>query len=128
MTARSVATGILIGTALLTLILPFRVRSQDDDPEAIKAEVFLKERPPRNVPSRAKYRRVKSTDPTATPKEGMVTADIGLTIWRFRPAAGSDKTKELVEVDDGQEWILERIAEGTPFLPEQKVRFSIESL
>jgi len=58
----------------------------------------------------------------------MVTAEIGLTIWRYRTAAGRDKTKELVEEDDGQEWILERIAEGTPLVPGQKVRLSLESL
>lgn len=129
MIARSVAIGIFVGTTLLALTLPLQVKSQDDDSKAIKAEVFLKERPARTAPSKAKYRRVKSTESvSATPKDGMVAAQMGLTVWRFRPAAESDKTKELVEVDDGQEWVLERIADGTPFSPGQKVRFSIESL
>lgn len=131
MTVRLVLRAILVGVTLSTVFLPFPVRSQDDDDsKAIKAEVFLKERPINSSPSKAKYRpAAKSTQtPALTPPSGMVLAEIGLTLWRYREATGSDKTKELVEEDEGQEWILERISEGTLLSPGQKIRLSIESL
>ena len=130
MTVRPFLRAILVGVTLLNVILPSPVRSQDDDSKAIKAEVFLKERPINSAPSKARYRpAVKSTQPPAlTPPSGMVLAEIGLTIWRYREATGIDKTKELVEEDEGQEWILERIPEGTLLSPGQKIRLSIESL
>ncbi len=130
MTVRALPRVLFAGAMLLILIVPFSIGSQDDDSKAIKAEVFLNKRPTRSTPSRARYRPAgKSSEPvTSTPPDGMVTAEIGLTIWRYRTAAGRDKTKELVEEDDNQEWILERIAEGTPLVPGQKVRLSLESL
>ena len=130
MTVRPFLRAILVGVTLLNVILPSPVRSQDDDSKAIKAEVFLKERPINSAPSKARYRpAVKSTQPPAlTPPSGMVLAEIGITMWRYREATGIDKTKELVEEDEGQEWILERIPEGTLLSPGQKIRLSIESL
>ena len=130
MSVRSVPRAIFVGAALLSLVLPFPVMSQDDDSKAIKAEVFLKERPVNTSPSKARYRpAVKSNEaPALTPPSGMVLAEMGITLWRYREATGTDKTKELVEEDEGQEWILERIPEGTLLSPGQKVRLSLESL
>jgi len=130
MSVRPVLRAILVGAALLSLVLPSPVMSQDDDSKAIKAEVFLKERPVNTSPSKARYRpAVKSNEALAlTPPSGMVVSEIGITLWRYREATGTDKTKELVEEDEGQEWILERIAEGTLLSPGQKVRLSLESL
>jgi len=131
MTVRPVLKAIFVGVALLNVIIvPFPVRSQEDDSKAIKAEVFLKERPTDSSPSKAKYRpAAKLTQPPAlTPPSGMALAEIGLTMWRYREATGTDKTKELVEEDEAQEWVLERIPEGTLLSPGQKVRLSIESL
>lgn len=117
---------------LLALVASFSVRPQDDDSKAIKAEVFIKARPTKSSRTNARYRSVaKSSDAAvASPPEGMVFAQIGLTMWRFRPAKNNDKTKELVEEDEGQpiEWTLERIAEGTLLSPGQRVRLSFESL
>ena len=127
MTVRPVLRAMLVGVTLLNVIVPFPVTSQDDDSKAIKAEVFLKERPVNSSPSKARYRPAVKL-PALTPPSGMVLAEIGLTLWRYREATGSDKTKELVEEDEGQEWILERIPEGTLLSPGQKIRLSIESL
>ena len=132
MTRRSISAAILVGAMLLALVLTFSVRSQDDDSKAIKAEVFIKRRPSEGArpPSKAKYRADSKSSKSVDPKQmtGMVVNEVGLTIWRFRPASESDKTKELVEVADDQQWVLERIAEGTPLSPGQKVRLSFESL
>lgn len=130
MTARTLLRVLLAGATFFVLVVPLSIGFQDDDSKAIKAEVFIKQRPTKAAPSKARYRiAAKPSEPiTSTPPNGMVTAEIGLTIWRYRMAAGRDRTKELVEEDDGQDWVLERIAEGTPLMPGQKVRLSLESL
>jgi hypothetical protein len=107
---------------------------QDEEhSKAIKAEVFIKQRPAKGrTPSTARYKRVSKSageSESALPP-GAAYAQLGVTLWRFRPATSADKTKELVEEDDGPatEWTLERIEEGTPLTPGQRVRLSIESL
>ena len=101
--------------------------------KGIKAEEFIKNRPAAPVVKRpAKRPTYKSSQVvnSAGPPPGKVFAQVGVTIWRFRPATSADKTKELVEEEDAQptQWSLERIAEGTLLAPGQKVRLGIESL
>ena len=107
--------------------------AQDEDTsKAIKAEVFIKDRKATARKTTARYRpAVKtSTDAAAAvPPPGMTFAQVGMTFWRFRRSTAADKTKELVEEEDGAvEYTLERIEEGTPLAPGQLVRLSIESL
>lgn len=132
MTPRSIPAAIFVAATLLALSFAFPVRPQDDDSKAIKAEVFIKRRPKPTTqpPLRAKYRPASKSSEAIDSRQptGMVVSEVGLTIWRFRPASEIDKTKELVEVDDNREWVLERIAEGTSLTPGQKVRLSFESL
>ncbi len=108
------------------------VRAQDDESKAIKAEEFIRQRPTKGSTSSAtppKYRRRSNTAPRATPPLGTAFAQLGVTIWRFRPSTTADKTKELIEEDgENKEVTLERIEEGTPVLPGQKIRLSVESL
>jgi hypothetical protein len=111
-------------------------RAQDEDTsKAIKAEVFLENRPADPAPKRTATSKKPSYKPSqannlASPPPGKVFAQVGLTIWRFRPATATDKTKELVEEEDAPatQWSLERISEGTLLVPGQKVRLGIESL
>jgi len=60
----------------------------------------------------------------------MTFAQVGVTFWRLRKSTVADKTKELIEDEEGTavEWTPERIEEGTPLYPGQKVRLGIESL
>jgi hypothetical protein len=107
--------------------------AQDEDTsKAIKAEVFIKDRKAAARKTNSRYRPVVKTsiDAAATvPPPGMTFAQVGVTFWRFRRSTAADKTKELVDDEDGQiEWTLERIEEGTPLAPGQRVRLSIESL
>ena len=106
---------------------------EEDESKAIKAEVFIKDRPasPKRTRATGRYKLgAKSNAPNDGPPPGTSFAQVGVTFWRFRPATATDKTKELVEEDNSapSEWTLERIEEGTPLLPGQRVRFSIESL
>ncbi len=130
------ASEIILAGIVLVLCLagPYAAKAQDeDDSKAIKAEQFMKERPasPKKAPSTAKYKAgPKSPNANATPPPGTTFVQVGVTFWRFRRSTAADKTKELVEEDEGgpAEWTLERIEEGTPLLPGQRVRLSIESL
>jgi hypothetical protein len=109
------------------------VAPQDEDTsKAIKAEVFIKDRKSSARKTNVRYRPAVKTsiDAAATvPPPGMTFAQVGVTFWRFRRSTAADKTKELVEDEDGAvEWTLERIEEGTPLATGQRVRLSIESL
>lgn len=111
------------------------VSAQDEvGSKGIKAEVFIGNRPMEAAPKKSAVRR-KSTYRSpqvvtaAGPPAGKVFAQMGVTIWRFRPATSADKTKELVEEEDKPtEWSLERVGEGTLLAPGQKVRLGVESL
>ncbi len=107
---------------------------EEEGSKGIKAEEFIRNRPADPTPPRRPARKptYKSSQVVslAGPPPGRVFAQVGVTIWRFRPATTADKTKELVEEEDAQpgQWSLERIAEGTLLAPGQKVRLGIESL
>lgn len=136
MTIRFILKAVFTGLALLAVIIPFSVQSQDDDDsKGIKAEEFLKQRPikstpVKSTPSAARYKRVakRPGTNTATPADGGVPTELGLTIWRYREIKNPDKTKDLVEEDEGLEWILERINDATLLSPGQKVRLGLEPL
>lgn len=135
-TNKAVGTFLAVIAAVLCLACPHAARAQDgDESKAIKAEVFIKNRPATPSPKRSRVRykpaaKSSTTAVAAIPPPGTTFAQVGVTFWRFRRSTAGDKTKELVEEEEGgqTEWTLERIEEGTPLLPGQKVRLSIESL
>ena len=110
--------------------------SQEDGSKGIKAEIFIGNRPLKSATRRPPAARKKPTYKSAqvmssaAPPPGKEFAQVGVTIWRFRPATSADKTKELVEEVDAPptEWSLERISEGTLLAPGQRIRLGIESL
>jgi hypothetical protein len=113
------------------------VAQDDEGSKAIKAEEFITNRPAKSAARKIAELRYKPTakSPNAGsktgPPTGMVFAQLGVTIWRFRPATSADRTKELVEEEGSSkpaEYALERIEDGTPLSPGQIVRLSIESL
>jgi hypothetical protein len=109
---------------------------EEEGSKGIKAEVFIGNRPTESVTKRPTavrkptYKSPQVVKPSGPPPPGKVFAQVGLTIWRFRPSTAADKTKELVEEEEAQptQWSLERIAEGTLLAPGQRVRLGIESL
>ncbi len=125
----------LLGFALL-LGSAGEASSQEDGSKGIKAEIFIGNRPLKAATRRPPATRKKPTYKsahvvgTAGPPPGKEFAQVGVTIWRFRPARPADKTKELVEEIDAPptEWSLERISEGTLLAPGQRIRLGIESL
>jgi hypothetical protein len=134
MLTRRVSEILLVASVLLLFLsAPHAAKAQDEDEsKAIKAEVFIKNRPatPRKSPARYKPAAKSSAASADTPPPGTTFVQMGVTFWRFRRSTVADKTKELVEEEESgpTEWTLERIEEGTPLLPGQRVRLSIESL
>src|SRR5690242_7822177 len=106
---RRIAPVLLV---FLCLGLTVFVIAQDDedDSKSIKAERFVKGRPADKAVSPATYRRVKSLGTASVQAKGLDLAQVGITIWRFRPSQAADKTKELVEEEEVRqsEWTLER--------------------
>jgi hypothetical protein len=118
---------------LLCLAAPAAIKAQDDEDEskAIKAEVFMNNRPTSPKRTVARYKPVAKLPPNSeTAPAGTSFVQVGVTFWRFRPSTAADKTKELVEEEETgpTEFTLERIEEGTLLAPGQRVRISIESL
>jgi hypothetical protein len=117
-------------------LVPCMAKAQDDaDSKAIKAEVFIKDRPTTGSAKRSTVRYRPASKPSRTtnvetPPPGTAFAQLGVTFWRFRPSKAADRTKELVEEEETgpTEWTLERIEEGTLLSVGQKVRLSVESL
>jgi len=133
---RTVHPIALVLLSLLCLEMPFVAIAQDDEDDnskSIRAERFVRSRPADKSPTSGVYRRVAkppNEGSASVRAKGLDLAQLGVTVWRFRPSVSADKTKELVEEEEGRssEWTLERVEEGTPLTPGQRVRLSIESL
>lgn len=137
MKTKMLIEGILMSFLLLSSGTLYSAAAQDEvGSKGIKAEEFISNRPPKPAvrkarPSRKPTYKTSQVAPAAVPPAGKEFAQVGLTLWRFRPSTAADKTKELVEEDgDAQpsQWSLERIEEGTMLAPGQRVRLSVESL
>jgi hypothetical protein len=118
----------LISVAI-AMVMPLAVLAQDDQSRSIVPEAFLKARPaaPATATKRgATYRRVGRAQPA---KDGAAVSEIGVTIWRLRPAASGDTTRLLVQEPQGPavQWTPERIEAGTAMAIGDRVRISIES-
>src|ERR1700730_12240203 len=99
---------VLAGTVLfICLAGPYSAKAQgEDDQKAIKAGVFINDRPasPKKTPSTSRYKACSKSLNTAiaTPPPGTTFVQLGVTIWRFRRSTAADKTKELVEDEEGE--------------------------
>lgn len=118
---------------LLLITITATTLAQDEDKsKAIRAEEFIEKRPSKSRrPQVGRYQPVRKPGQVIpdAPPPGMVFAEVGITLWRFRPTQTGDATKELIEVNrNPTEVTLERIKEGTIVSPGQLLRFSVESL
>ena len=113
--------------AVASVALPFVAHGQDEQTRSIVPEAFLKARPaaPEAAPTGAPlYRRVKRP---GTKAAGAVS-EIGVTIWKLRPAASGDTARLLVQDPQGAvQWTPQRVEAGTPLALGDRVRVSVES-
>ena len=87
-------------------------------------------RPPEAPPSTSKrYRLASSSSPNQPLSAAAAIEQLGITLWRLRPAKTSDTGERMLirEKDKSSEWIPERIEADTPLHEGDRVRLSIES-
>ena len=112
----------------LVVLAPLSVQGQGDDTRSIVPEAFLKARPAApKAPSDGGplYRRVNR--PGAKAATGSVS-EIGVTIWKLRPATAGDTARLLVQDPQGaMQWTPQRVEAGMPLALGDRVRVSVES-
>ena len=120
---------MITGSSVLAFAFCLLTLGQDEGTRQIIPEEFVKRRPARTAtaaPRRASYRRA-----TAQPRAGNLPGaqQVGLTVWRLRPASGADTGARIV-VHDGDEdvdWTPERVEADSPLRVGDRIRFSVES-
>ena len=120
----------LIIFAIICFAFCLPVLAQDDASRQIIPEEFVKARPSKTTASpakRASYRSATSAK-TAVLKNGNYK-QLGLTIWRLRPAQKTDNGARIIvqEGEESNEWTPERVAANTPLKIGERIRFSFES-
>jgi hypothetical protein len=126
--ARRWRSHVAIVAGVLGVPLAFRLGAQADDTRAIVPEAFLSARPVASSKSTDKpvYRRVGPS----TPSSGSSTTsiEIGVTLWRLRPARATDPSRLLLhegaqnlELTPVRVRLDERLATG------DRVRLTLES-
>ena len=115
---------------LLSFAFCLPVLAQESGSRQIVPEEFVKARPNKSNASPAKRASYRST--TAAKTSVAKNADVrqlGLTIWRLRPAKKTDEGARIIvqEGEDANEWTPERIAADTPMKVDERIRFSFES-
>ena len=118
-------------------------QTRNDASRQIVLDRFNKARPPENVsggktasgarrpqrPNVAAMRpRYRRTSPLATLAK-MKLEEIGVTVWRLRPAQPNDKGARLLVLDGlkQEQWVAERIEADTPLNIGDRVRLTVES-
>ena len=121
----------------------FIAQTQNDASRQIVLDRFNKARPPENVgggttangaprprrPSAAAMRpRYRRTSPLETPAKTRAE-EIGVTVWRLRPARPNDNGARLLVLDGSkkEQWVAERIEATTPLNVGDRVRITVES-
>jgi hypothetical protein len=116
--------GSAAALAAWSVLLGALVIAQDppDDTRQIVAEDFIAARPAGSAARPA--RRANAVKPA---KAGI--AELGVTIWRLRPAAaGEDASRLLVQEDEGSTgWMPERVDAGQKLALGDRVRLSFET-
>jgi hypothetical protein len=117
---------------LLSLAFYLVTCAQAQDTRGIIPAEFAKARPAKGQVSakasrRALYRRT-SARPAAAPETGE-TAQLGLTIWRLRPATAADTGARIVvhREDETIELIPQRLSADAPLHIGDRIRISFES-
>jgi hypothetical protein len=142
------------GLCLLSLVIGIQAQSSADEPQStprkIVSDAFTKNRPqaaltesPRKpsekqpslvASSKTKPRRTYrlASQPirkTSQVVKGMAVAQLGITIWRLRPATVTDSGARMLVREKGKsnEWVPERVEADATFSEGDHLRLSIES-
>jgi hypothetical protein len=117
---------------ILSLAFYFVTCAQAQDTRGIIPEEFVKARPAKGQASakaarRTLYRRTSAKAATA-PDAGEF-AQLGLTIWRLRPATAADTGVRIVvhKEDETIEFVPQRLSADAPLAIGERIRISFES-
>lgn len=123
-----VGSCLLISASALAQSKP-KAKPQPDTDRGIVAEEFLKARPRGKSNSQSRKARYVSKSPkSALPKSDGEFAQVGLTVWRLRPAKANDQVRMIVQQgEDAMEWTPERISADTPMRQNDRIRLSFEA-
>lgn len=122
---------LLLGVGVVALCcLP--AFAQETTTRQIYPEEFVKARPAKSATGAKKpvYRRAGSKAAAEAPAaESAGYRQLGLTIWRLRPASSADTGARIIvqEGENAAEWTPERVSAETPLRMGERVRFSFES-
>ena len=115
---------------IMCLAFSLPVLAQDEASRQIIPEEFVKARPSKSTapPGRRTSYRNASTAKTTAAKNANYK-QLGLTIWRLRPAQKTDNGARIIvqEGEESNEWTPERVAANTPLKIGERIRFSFES-
>jgi Domain of unknown function (DUF4384) len=115
---------------------------ENDGSRQIVLEEFTKARPPVQVPVRPGPRRPPVSVKLRAPKylrktpalfnsalASLGTMEIGVTLWRLTPSAGSESGARVLVMENARTlpWAAQRIEVDTPLQVGERVRLSIES-
>jgi hypothetical protein len=117
----------IASTAIVLLGTGVASQQSEETTRQIIAEEFLKKRPAPAKASAATKPSYRPVTPSPGPKAASAGAvELGLTLWRLRPAQSSDEGARLL-VQDSAEISAERLDAGAPLAIGDRVRLSVES-
>ena len=114
-------------SAFLAIFPAINKPAAQDETRQIVAEEFLKARPAAAKPKSSTTRPRYKASTQATPSAPAGAVQLGLTLWRLRPAAATDDGARLLVQDATAGLMAERIDMGTPLAIGDRVRLTVES-
>jgi uncharacterized protein DUF4384 len=114
-------------TTLMRMPAVFSGPAVQESTRQIVAEEFLKARPPATKPKPTTARPPSKAAPHVAANEPAGTVQLGLTLWRLRPAAPTDDGARLLVQDSSIGLTAERVDLGTPLAIGDRVRLTVES-
>jgi hypothetical protein len=111
-------------------VVSLSVFAQDDTTRRIVPQEFVQARHGKSsANATAKYKLISSDGKPATIGNGAEARELGVTIWRLRPATKTDTGARLLvqEGAESTEWTPERVAANATLTEGDRVRVSIES-
>jgi hypothetical protein len=124
MRSRTVLLSVSLAGVLTSLVL---AQAPPEDTRHITAEEFVAARPSKG--SKRPAPRYKVRKPAGGGAAQAAVAELGVTVWRLRPAASDDDgSRLLVQEDSGSKgWIPERIDADQKLAVGDRVRLSFET-
>ena len=116
----SVAAAILIASNVAT-----QTQEVGETTRQIVAEEFLRKRPAAGKPSAPRKASYRLVTPRTSSKAGDEAIDLGVTLWRLRPAQSGEEGARLL-VQEAADLTAERLDVGAPLAVGERVRLTIE--